>query len=367
MNENNDSAISVYSHGFGEMGEGRVDFKIFDAKNKKNDFFVIYPDAPGKLGEAVFYTQPAVHVLANFLHEQVINNKKTSVVIVGRSCGAGTVFNCLAHLFDYDQDYFKGSKISSKEDANKILQAVNNGALITVVPFLGLHKANAVAMPSKIMACGTIGAIMGMVYYKCGSFFLNECVGPIATRVGFSAATLTMGSLFVDCFKNLYAAVIVHGIVPPITGNKFDPLHVRPIESVEKLRGKLTCPILLQFCQNDKVLESPDSDTIKVYDALKGDKTHIIINNDGWHNELSYKFFYLWKAFKNFYISSNDNTKDSLKGTQPTIEELRRQIYPKDIGSILSRNKALVGAIFLSMSLMVLFMISFFLSNLIAF
>lgn len=357
MNHQSDKKTCVvYSHGFGESGEGKDDFQLkgYEVSNP------IYPDAPGQIDKAVFYTKAAVHTLANHLHKKIVQDKNNSLVLIGRSCGAGTAFNCLAKLTDYDAKYFEGSAIKNKEEAEEIIAALNNGALINVVPFLSLRKANAVAIPSNWIA-GLAVAVSTLAAYRLkGSSFMSEHVGLAGTKFGFFAIGAAAYSMFADLLKKICASGIVRWIVPMVTGYKFDPHHVEPIQSIELLRGKLTCPILLQCCGNDRVLENPDNETIKMYDSLKGDKTHIVITKKGWHNDLPMEFFGAFNNFKNRYINNSEKKnenygvnvqKDVMANTQPTVDELREKIYPKDIKSVLSKNKAFVSAVITGMPL----------------
>ena len=332
-----DKRCVVYSHGFGEDGDGKSDFiKCFGSGISAP----IYPDAPGAIKKAVFYTKPSIHVLADHLYDKVITGDNESVVLIGRSCGAGTVINCLEKLINYDADYFENSKIKSQDDASQIVAAVNKGALINVVPFLSVRKANAIAVPSAVVAGLTV-VVATATAYRLGSSSFDGNIEPEMTKVGFLAAGALVYSAFADYLKKIYANIIVHFIVTRISNDCFDSRHEDPLQSVEKLRGKLNCPILLQFAQNDEVLEGPDKDTIKVYDALKGKKTHIVITKEGWHNELPKEFFDHLNCFKKTYLSEKSEIVNDTFSclAQPTVAQLRESIYPRDIKSVLSRNK----------------------------
>jgi len=326
----------VYSHGFGESGEGKWQFKFLGDKISAP----VYPDAPGNLGKAVFYTKPAVHTLANHLYDIAHKEDCKKIVLVGRSCGAGTALNCLAKLANYEKnrEYFNGSQIASSEDAQKIIAKINNGALIKTAPFLSLRKANAIAIPSSVLAGATMVGVTAAASCVGPSF----CEGTMDSEVakwGFLAAGVAVYYILGDCIKNAYAHGIVRWIMPKISNNNFDPHHADPLQSVEQLRGKLQCPMLLHFNKNDKVLENPDEDTVKVYDALKGDKMHIIITDDSWHNGDSSQFNAALNKFNAQYLKDekkstkkNDTlvhqTKNGLRiiDTQPTVQELRTQI-----------------------------------------
>ena len=80
--------VKVSSHGFGEDGSG---------KGPR------YPDAPGQLLKACFYTKPAVHTLADYLKDKV-DEGYDAVDLEARSCGAGTAVNCLDKLIHYEKN-----------------------------------------------------------------------------------------------------------------------------------------------------------------------------------------------------------------------------------------------------------------------
>lgn len=318
----------VYSHGFGE-GSWYNDKNSFAFLGDES-YMPVYPDAPGQLQKAVFYTKPAVHTLANDLHEIAQKEDCESIRLVGRSCGAGTALNCLAKLANYDKnsEYFNGSGISSKGDADKIMQKINKGAFVATAPFLHVRKANGIAIPSKILAGASVaGATAAACYY--GPSLCKNSVDPEVAKWGFLSAGLATYYAFGDCIKKMYEQGIVNWIVPSVTNGHFDPRHDTPLQSVEQLRGKLTCPKLLHFNAQDWVFENPDEDTIKVYDALKDDKTHIIITDDAWHNSRSHQFAAELKKFNQKYLKDQNDMQVNIdmQVTQPTVKDLRRQIH----------------------------------------
>lgn len=282
-----------------------------------------YPDAPGQIKKAVFYTQPAVIKLAEHLHGQV-EAGNASIILVGRSCGAGTALNCLEKLVNYQDNvaYFQNSKVDSQEKAQAIIAAINNGALIETAPFLSLKKANAVAIPSAIASGLTFAAATTAAYYYGSDMVAHD---PEAAKLGLMGTGLLAYCLMGDCVKNVYASGIVNTIVPIMSNGHFDPSHQQPLDAVDGLRRKLTCPILLHFNAQDGVLENPDYDTIKVYDALAGDNTHIIITNDAGHNSCSSQFQNALTNFKTKYL---DGGMVDLSKTKQTVAEFKNKIYP---------------------------------------
>lgn len=320
----------VYSHGFGQ--DGTIPQFAYTLGNSHSA--PTYPDAPGNTDAAVFYTKPAVHVLANHLYEK-IEEGHDAIAIVGYSCGGGTADNCLAQLLNYDSEYFKGTKITSQAEADRIIAAINKGAFVQTAPLLGLHKSTAISTRSTYLANATIAAGT-LLAWSLYSYALDGKVSQNNINAGaLIGGTLTY-SLFGDELKKTYSFGIKHVAAPWYTNYYFDPNHPEPIEEVDKLRGKITCPILLHFHKDDGILENPDNDTIKVYDALKGPKTHIILTDDGSHNRRSQQFIHELKNFNGKYFEGKNL---NLKATQPTLDQLKEQIYPTDCLSIASRNK----------------------------
>jgi len=336
MFEENDRVV-VYSHGFGEdsLNNGSEIFSHFS--NRLDGIYVPkYPDANAALSKAVFYTQPAVMILASKLAD-LVTQGATKIVLVGKSCGAGTAINCLAKLSQYDQnkEYFNGSSITSKVIADNIITAINNGAFIQTVPFLGIHKANLVAIPSGILAAVTTIAMSALASsYVTPTYGNNNFIWLTALWLG------VLGNKSVgNRVKKVYAHGIRRTIVRWFTNNNYQANHIQPIDAVEQLRGIITCPILLDIRKNDRVLQL-DEDTIRFYEALKGERTHIILTNDGWHNSESVEFRCERINFYHKYMMDQDV---DMSGTQPSIEELRQQIYPGLwLTRVLKENKFLI-------------------------
>jgi|SRR5581483_5598399 len=313
----------VYSHGFGEGIYNDSESFAFLGESVTAP---IYPDAPGNLSVAVFYTRPAVIKLADCLYDKVITEGNSSIVLVGRSCGAGTAINCLEKLVNYDAEYFKDSKITTAEQAHKIVDAINNGAFIATVPLLHLKKVNVIALSSAIMGGLTFaGAMLGEhLYSKTG---IVDSDGEMMKLALLSAGLMTYYATS-GLVKNFYSNLLIRFIISRLSNNYYDPSHQHPLDAVERLRGKLTCPILLHFNRHDGVLEDPDSDTIKVYKALAGDRTHVIITDDASHNDVSLQFRIVLEDFKLKYMDGNDI---NLSSTQPTVAEFKKQIESRGI------------------------------------
>lgn len=303
----------VYSHGFGELGNSvRSWVAIGDSHSAPT-----YPDAPGKMTRASLYTKEAVLTLSNHLHDKVIGQGFESIILVGFSCGAGTMFNCLEKLINYDADYFKDTNITAT-DADKIIAAINNGAVISTAPLLALRKGNIVIVPATIFSGLTVIAATALTYYHyAASCFRNKA----AILLGGALLYWTLDNVI----KQAYIYSMVNWMAPRITHYNFDPKHADPLQSIEKLHAKLTCPILLHFHAKDGIVAPPDHDTINVYKALKNDKTHIIITDDSWHNGFSEQFLQILEQFYAKYLSGNDAI--DMSTTQPDVTALKKQIY----------------------------------------
>jgi hypothetical protein len=315
----------VYSHGYCERGNGK-DYYAFLGDECSAP---TYPDAPlqkgqrPQLNQAVFYTKPSVFVLAEHLKDIAYKKDCKGIILVGNSCGAGTADNCLAALVSYEKDknYFEGSTISG-EDAETIMAKINNGAYISTAPLMSLRKVGYVSEPSALLTSGTIASSAMFAYY-CASFLHKKIAKSSAGRFGFLVAGMATWYLCQEYLNDVYDQAIVNWIVPYLTNYNFDPNHAEPIQSVELLRGKLTCPILMQFHAQDGVLEGPDADTIRRYDALKGENTYIVITNDSWHRGRSQQFQAVLDDFKK--ILGGEKIESTM--LQPSVDELREQIF----------------------------------------
>ncbi len=277
--------VPVYSHGWPESGPG-------EHRNGPT-----YPDSHGQFWKACFYTQPAVHALANFLKKE-IDNGADAIDLMGRSCGAGIALNLLAKLVDYekDPDYFNGTEIKSKEDAQKVFNAINNGSLHLTVPFLDLKHTR---YPQIIewTVCGAIGlgtAIKSNVTFTFNGN--NSTLGEIGARgviLGATALCLSYGlncvtqTIFGGSIQDGLAIFIERGLTP--LSRNFDPDHIKPIEAIKIIEGKLKCPILIHYCKSDEVLSNQKEDVEKVYLSLKNNnasRTHLVVSpvGEGFHN-----------------------------------------------------------------------------------
>ena len=307
--------VKVYSHGFGEIGSANGP---------------TYPDAPGRLDKAVFYTKPAVHVLANYLKKK-IDEGYDAIYLRGRSCGAGIAINCLEKLINYDAIYFKDTAITSQQDAQKIINAINSGALELTVPLLSIKKTKIIDTVSNIGGYGiaTVGA--GALFYAAGMAAL-----PPVGLVSACYVAYTVGS----SLKGLSVCSSDERLVPIISGQHYDSEHIKPIDAVEYLRRYIKCSVLLHFCKNDGVLTSPDEDTIKVYECFRQgneNNTYIIVTDDDTHNKSPYDSQYqqLSRQFRKMVYYGDPK----VSGNRPTVQELRQQIFGPSIFDYTFRRK----------------------------
>ena len=315
----------VYNHGFGQSAESAERSAEYYSSLLGNSYSApVYPDAPGNLSKGVFYTKPAVHTLANHLLNKV-NEGKDAIILVDFSMGGRISTNCLVPLINQDLSYFEGSSIKTKEDVDRIIAAINNGARIQSAPCYSLRQTKTIQSASNFFTTATVAAGTGLVYWL-GTNALSDTLSPRSQKIGWLGIGAGTYATLGTSLKNIYASAIIRFILPQLTNGHFDPNHPEPIDQVEHLRGKLTCPTLLHFHKEDGILNNPNEDTIKIYDALKNDKTHIIITDDAWHNSGSQQFKAELIAFGNRYLDLNGEHK-AQKNTQPTVEELRKEIF----------------------------------------
>ena len=318
----------MYSHTFGEpngKGNGPT-----------------YPDAPARIFSACFYTKPSVHVWANYA-KKLVDKGANAINLNTKSCGAGIAVNGLAKLHDYDSAYWAGSNIRSKEDASKVFDALNNGLWNLNVPLFDLRKARAMTLLGSGLSKATIGAACWKAY-SLGVFSVAPYVAVPLAIAAAVAANYVAGPLLKKAWINMLDLSMF-----VVTRGNYNPFHIRPIEAALKLRKKLTCPILISQCQHDGLLENPDKSTLKFYEALRDGhehNTHFLLIEDAGHNSFSKKELEVRNAFWIKYdydevITYTDkkgnirgvprDVEDALKGTQPTLDELRNRIFPSSM------------------------------------
>ena len=268
--------VSVYSHGWPESGPG---------EGRQGP---TYPDSHGQIWKACFYTRPAVILLANYLKETLDKNPNAVIDLKGRSCGAGIALNLIAKLVNYQKDssYFNGTQIKSQEDANKILDSINNGTLHLTVPLLDLNHTRYPQYIERVFNA----LLGGVIAYNCKG-------KKMITRSGVMIAV--GGALFTYCVTNVVSkvtcgssiqeglATFIERALIPLSGN-FDRDHLKPIDAVDIIKDKLICPTLLHYCKSDEVLSNQEADVKKVYDILKKNNEHVHLVEspvcEGFHN-----------------------------------------------------------------------------------
>lgn len=272
LNAYQKNSVTIYSHGYGESGPMDTAYAVGDNYDKAKG--PVYTDVTS------FYTRPAVIKLTNYLHDQV-KQGYPSIHLVGRSCGSGTIINALAKLVDYDNNvsYFNDSSITCKQDAEAILQAVNNGRLELTVPLLSIEKTAIVEKASKGLS--GLSLMLGAV---------------LATRGADRAIAVSLGALaaYYDFDRHLipryvWTALLDRAVIPCIFKH-YDASHIKPIAALKRLKGKIACPILIQVCKHDGVLSNSPCDILTLYKALRKNNkqhTHIFVSDDAWHNSQS--------------------------------------------------------------------------------
>lgn len=292
------SAHLSYVHGFGEKNREKSASFYYEKFGSQDGGYsmVIVPDEAGQISSAVFYTQPAVEAVINDWHQRVCIEKNDSLIVVGYSCGGGTVINSLAKLVEYaacdgSKGCFDGTAIQSAQQAQEIIDAINNGAIVLNAPLLDVKKIRKITDLSLLLKAGTRMAATFTIAYSCG---------------------LTIGNaILLDCvlqcvigshIQKMYAAAIARFYLPRRTNGHFDPTYSSPLKSIDALRGKFSCPMLLHFNKNDGVVADSDEDTQKLCDAIENKKTHVLISTDAHHEKSSKQFVRALEMFKSHYF-----------------------------------------------------------------
>lgn len=277
--------VSVYSHGWPESGPG---------EGRQGP---TYPDSHGRFWKACFYTRPAVILLANYLKETLDKNPNAVIDLKGRSCGAGIALNLIAKLVNYQKDssYFNGTQIQSQEDANKILDSINNGTLHLTVPLLDLNHTRYPQYIEWVINSLVGGAVAYKSSVNCRFNGKKSKMLDMITR-----STIAVGAMFfthymtnvaskVTCGSSIQEglATFIERVLVPLSGN-FDRDHLKPIDAVNIIKDKLKCPTLLHYCKSDEVLSNQEADIKKVYNALKEKNKHVHLVEspvcEGFHN-----------------------------------------------------------------------------------
>ncbi len=260
---------NVYFHGYSEMGVDPEKGPVF-------------PDSGGRFWNTCFYTQPAVHEAVNYLKRKV-DGGADAIHLYAKSCGAGIALNLLAKLIDYekDPDYFNGTEIKSKEDAQKILDAINNGTIHLSIPLLNLKHTN---IP-KGVEWGTYAVIAG-ISAKC---VMPDNLGTLATALATLAIAGPLSVVTNAITKRVSGQSVQDGLfslaerkIIPLTGN-FDPDHIKPIDAIKIIEGKFTCQILIHRCGTDLLLSHQEEDVAKVVQSLQvnNDKVRVVVSPTG--------------------------------------------------------------------------------------
>lgn len=326
----NEKLVHLYSHGFGENGPfGNGTAYTADVEGPA------FPDAPGQLDVAVFYTKPAVDVLADhvnhvltrspeqepFLHPPRDKDVQNKLLIEGLSCGAGTLINFLARLYAGEHD-------SAEKETMKKIDSAFKGFILGV-PFLDVKRVASLCYAAKVVAIGmTVGS------YKLLKFALKKYSKTVDTE----KTTDTAKKLAAYCMVLPLTYVVAHKafmygitrfIFPWFTGYRFDPTYPTPLESLEKIKGKIKVPVLLHFCKDDGTLINEKDDILKTYRAFRegnGKQTFIVLTEpgEGSHNQPSDRWLNVRQTFIN--AVKQNQSFDELKQYCISPEELERQL-----------------------------------------
>lgn len=326
----NEKLVHLYSHGFGENGPfGKGTEYTADVEGPA------YPDAPGRLDAAVFYTKPAVDVLADhvkqivtrlpeqepFLHPLRGKDIQNRLLVEGRSCGAGTFINFLARLYAGEHDSVE------KETMTKIDAAFKG--FILDVPFLDVKRVASLCYAAKVVAIGIAAGSCKL---------LNLVLKKYSTTVDTGKTTDTAKKLAAYCMVLPLTYFVAHKafmhsttrlIFPWFTGYHFDPTYPTPLENLEKIRGKIKVPVLLHFCKDDGTLINEKDDILKTYRAFRAGnekQTFIVLTEpgEGSHNQLSDR----WKVARKAFINAvkQNQSFDELKQYCISPEEDRKSV-----------------------------------------
>jgi len=283
------------------------------------------------------YSERTVHALADHLYNRVIKEKRQKIILVGPCVGASIAINCLKKLvnFNENQNYFKNTSIQSDNDVQQIINAINNGAFIAIVPLMSIKQHNAVAMPATILSGLTL-ATMAIA----ANHYNSE-----VSQLGLISAGLLASFFMGNYIKNIYTTLIKYSVVSFLSKSHYNPFHEDPIDNIESLKGKITCPVILNFTEKDWIMEW-QNDLIKLYEAFDKD-TRIIFTKDKGHMEISPIFLEsLQKSFKDKKQAENFVDDSNIESQ---INELRQKIYPLGIVShIFGAKKWIISLVFLS-------------------
>jgi len=300
---------------------------------------------------------PAVHVLANELYNRVIKDNKERIILVGRCVGAGIALNCLKSLvtFDENKDYFAGSLVKSREDAQAIIAAINKGAFIASVPLLSLERYNAVAVPGSALTALTYTAGSLALMNSGADKILHDVEPDMQPAVGLAGVALA--SVSGGYLKEFYTKMIAKFIVPLISRFNYDSNHEQPIDRIEVLKGKITAPVLLHFLEKDEVIQWLNDDLRRLCDTFSGKNAYLLTTNDVGHMQMSPEFLSVMNGdFLDNIAQAGSSMQERCelipegrpKAQRCTVEGLDEKIHPYGIFSRMwGHHKYALGGIIL--------------------
>lgn len=313
MENRNIRRVALYFHGYGEpVLKGEEKFKI-QFKEDPTSW-----GRPPDITKSSFYTKQNVIDGILFLKKQ-IEDEYNVFDIIGRSNGGGVLINCLYFLNHYHQheDYFQVTDIT-EDHVKAILKAINNGSIHITVPLLSLRNALIITRLSKL---GGYSTSIALYYYANKTFGLK--INLIISIVLIYA----MGSMFAP----VSAASSESFIVPCITHYSYDPQHIKPIDAVVFLEGKIKCPLLLHVSRYDGVLKGPNEDTVTVFKYLRTGNPYgafIIVTDDDSHKSPGKQHETIQAMFRNFCIKPDDTHRQKIlnHGGITDVQKLKKEI-----------------------------------------
>lgn len=311
MENRNIRRVALYFHGYGEpVLKGEEKFKI-QFKEDPTSW-----GRPPDITKSSFYTKRNVIDGILFLKKQ-IDDGYNAFNIVGRSNGGGVLINCLYFLNYYHQhkDYFQGTDIT-EDHVKTILEAINNGSIHITVPLLSLRNALIITRLS------TLGGYSAAIALYC---YANKTFG-LKINLIFIGLICTMGMMFAP----VSVASSERVIVPCITHYSYDPQHIKPIDAVVFLEGKIKCPLLLHVSRYDDVLKGPNEDTVTVFKYLRegNHNTFIIVTDDDSHKSPGEQHAIMTNIFHAFCINPDDTHRQTIlnNGGINDVQKLKKEI-----------------------------------------
>lgn len=330
----------MYHHGFGDSpSTGQEYAKFLEVQSHSA------PSYENDLLQASFYTQESQKRLLKDMSDQV-KQGKSAISNIGFSMGGGTAINLLDKLIDYEhnKDFFKGTDVTSAQDAQKLLNAINRGKQTFSKPALSMHDTAAARMFGSGLSALTFAGLTAAAYYSWVRYNKKQAepaqkdaaadqqkskgkkdtdtavtgkkrettekkttsITPASTsrikdllvKIGIIGLGGAAWYLLGDTVSRGYTSFGVNVLLPRITGGQFNSADTRPEEALKRVitSGKYTAPTLWHFSRNDEIL--PGQTEKKVQGLFENkNPQHEVIFTDESHNELSREYLEKLKSF----------------------------------------------------------------------